>query len=108
MATVICLGNAYLFPDVPLVGFITWIVRRIIGVRRRKSYLGWIFGVLWTFGWVCAILLATSAFNDWSEFESGQERTITTAQPANGKMIVVVSQPEIEYTGRFGWMNDGR
>jgi phage shock protein PspC (stress-responsive transcriptional regulator) len=101
-------GTLIFFLIVPLIGFITWLVRRIIGVRRRTSYLGWIFGVLWTIGWVCAILLATSAFNDWSEFQSGQERTITTAQPPNGKMIVVVSQPEIEYTGRFGWMNDDR
>ena len=101
-------GTLIFFLLVPLVGFITWLVRRIIGVRRRQSYLGWIFGVLWVFGWVCAILLATSAFNDWSEFQSGQEKIITTAQPQNGKMIVVVSQPEIEYTGRFGWMNDDR
>ena len=100
-------GTLIFFLIVPLVGFITWIIRRIIGVRRRKSYLGWIFGLLWTFGWVCAILLATSVFNDWSEFEPGQEKAITTVQPSNGKMIVVVSQPELEYTGRFGWMNDG-
>jgi hypothetical protein len=45
--------------------------------------------------------------NDWSEFEPAHEIPITTAQPVNGKMIVVVSQPELEYTGRFGWMNDG-
>jgi len=100
-------GTLIFFLIVPLVGFIIWLVRRIIGVRRRTSYLGWIFGVLWTIGWVCAILFATSMINDWSEFESAHEIPITTAQPVNGKMVVVVSQPELEYTGRYGWMNDG-
>jgi phage shock protein PspC (stress-responsive transcriptional regulator) len=100
-------GTLIFFLIVPLIGFITWLIRRIIGVRRRTSYLGWIFGLLWTFGWVCAILLVSSMFNDWSDYSKTEDRAISTSQPANGKMIVIVSKPEMEYTGRFGWMNDG-
>ncbi|MGH2553191.1 MAG: hypothetical protein ACRDEB_05705, partial [Chitinophagaceae bacterium] len=29
------------------------------------------------------------------------------SQPSNGKMILAVSQPVLDYTGRFNWMNDG-
>jgi phage shock protein PspC (stress-responsive transcriptional regulator) len=99
-------GTLIFFLIVPLVGFIIWLVRRIIGVRRRTSYLGWIFGVLWTFGWVCVILFATSMFRDWSEYAKTEDSPISITQPVNGKMIVIVSKPEIEYTGRFGWIND--
>lgn len=100
-------GTLIFFLIVPLVGFITWLVRRIIGVRRRTSYLGWVFGLLWTFGWVCAILFASSMFRDWSEYANTEDQPVSISQPATGKMLVVVSKPELEYTGRFGWVNDG-
>ncbi|MFI5132094.1 MAG: PspC domain-containing protein, partial [Chitinophagales bacterium] len=53
-------GTLVFFLLVPLAGFLIWLIRRIIGVRSRRSYLGWTFGFLWTIGWVCAVLLAAS------------------------------------------------
>jgi hypothetical protein len=99
-------GTLIFFLLVPLIAFITWLIRRIVGVRSKNSYLGWIFGTLWTFGWVVAILFVSSAFRDFSEFESSSEKIIPLSQPANGKMTVMVSEPELIYTGRFDWMND--
>ena len=98
-------GTILFFLCVPLVGFITWLIRRILKVRSRNSYLGWTFGFLWTLGWVAVILLATSLAKDFREYEH-HDTTVTVNQPANGKMIVAVSAPELEYTGRFGWMNE--
>jgi hypothetical protein len=94
------------FLAVPLIGFIIWIVRRIIRVRSRSSYLGWTFGFLWCIGWVSVILLAASITKDFREYEYAPVETISVAQPSNGKMLVVVSEPELEYTGNFGWIED--
>ena len=99
-------GTLIFFLIVPLVGFITWLIRRIIRTRSRSNYLGWTFGALWTIGWVAAILLASSISKDFSEYEHS-DVPVTINQPLNGKMIVAVSEPELEYSGRFGWMNDG-
>ncbi len=99
-------GTLIFFLVIPLVGFITWVIRRIIRTRSRHSYLGWTFGFLWTIGWVSAVLLAASITKDFREYEHRDE-VINVSQPANGKMIVAVSQPELEYTGRFDWINDG-
>jgi phage shock protein PspC (stress-responsive transcriptional regulator) len=99
-------GTLIFFLLVPLVGFITWLIRRILRVRSRRSYLGWTFGFLWTIGWVAAILLTASISRDLSVYGNVPVE-ITTSQPANGKMIVVASQPRLEYTGEFGWINDG-
>jgi ABC-type multidrug transport system fused ATPase/permease subunit len=33
-----------LFLVVPLIGFITWIIRRVIKARSKNNYLGWTFG----------------------------------------------------------------
>lgn len=100
-------GTLIFFLLVPLIGFIVWLIRRIAGVRSRSSYLGWTFGSLWTIGWFAVFLFFVSIMRDFSDFETSGERPVTLTQPANGKMIVVVSEPELEYTGRFGWMNDG-
>jgi len=98
-------GTLIFFLFVPLVAFITWIVRRIIRVRSRHSYLGWTFGSLWAIGWVSVVLFAASVSKDFREFEN-VNIPVETSQPVNGKMIVVVSEPELHYTGRFSWMND--
>jgi phage shock protein PspC (stress-responsive transcriptional regulator) len=98
-------GTLIFFLLIPLVGFIIWLIRRIIGVRSRRSYLGWIFGFLWSVGWVCVVLLVASISSDFRT-EQVIETNVPTAQPANGKMIVVVSEPELEYTGNFSWIDD--
>lgn len=99
-------GTLIFFLIVPLIGFIIWVFRRITRTKSRNNYLGWTFGALWTIGWIAAILLASSVTKDFREYEH-INTPITISQPAKGKMIVAVSSPELEYTGRFGWMNDG-
>ena len=98
-------GTVIFFFCVPLIGFITWLIRRILRVRSRHSYLGWTFGFLWTIGWVAATLLASSITRDFREYEH-KDTGVSITQPSHGKMIVAVSEPELEYTGRFDWVND--
>ncbi len=96
----------FLFLVVPLVGFITWIVRRMLRVKSRNNYLGWTFGGLWAIGWVVMILFVSSIAKDFRQQKNAEPVVVNVVQPANNKMIVAVSQPELEYDGRFGWMDD--
>ena len=98
-------GTLLFFLFVPLIGFITWVIRRILRVRSRNSYLGWTFGGLWVLGWISVTLFASSIGKDFREHEPSST-AVSVSQPQNGKMIVKVSEPELEYTGSFGWMND--
>ena len=98
-------GTLIFFLGVPLIGLITWIIRRIIRVRSRNSYLGWTFGFLWAIGWVAATLFAASVTRDFRDY-AHVDTAITINQPPKNKMIITVSQPELEYTGGFGWIND--
>ena len=100
-------GTLIFFFIVPLAAFITWIIRRLAKVRAKKSYLGWVFGGLWAIGWIVMVLFVASISKDFREFEHS-DTTVNVTQPANGKMIVAVSQPELEYTGNFGWIDDNR
>jgi len=104
-------GTLLLFLAVPIIALITWLIRRMMRVRSQNSYLGWIFGGLWTLGWISASLFAASMVSD---FRMSNERRppadLAIAQPVNNKMIVKVSEPEIEYGGSFSWVhfNDDR
>lgn len=98
-------GTLIFFFGVPLIAFITWIIRRISGVRSRSGYLGWIFGGLWVIGWVAATLFAASISKDVREYDH-TDSIVEISQPKSGNMIVEVSEPELKYNGNFGWINN--
>ncbi|HET6722801.1 MAG TPA: PspC domain-containing protein [Chitinophagaceae bacterium] len=99
-------GTLILFLGVPLIGFLVWIIRRVIGVKSRSSYLGWIFGGLWALGWVSVILLVSAVARETRYFENAEPPTvIPISQPAN-KLTVMVSQPVLEFTDRFWWADN--
>src|SRR5262249_42200219 len=93
------------FIAVPVVAFMTWLIRRIVHARSGK-HLGWIFGGLWVVGWVCAMTFAASIAKDLRVYDRTNAIEIPITQPAKGRMIVRVSDPEIRYSGTFWWMHD--
>ncbi|HEU5165067.1 MAG TPA: PspC domain-containing protein [Chitinophagaceae bacterium] len=97
-------GTLILFLGIPLIGFIVWLIRRIIGIRSRSSYLGWIFGGLWALGWVSVIMLVSTVVRETRYFEDADPVTIQVTQPAN-KMTVLVSQPVLEFTDKAWWVD---
>ena len=99
-------GTLIFFLVVPLVAFIIWIVRRIARAKSRNNYFSWTFGGLWTIGWVAMVLFIASMTKDFRSYKS-VDTAVEIKQPVNNKLIVAVSQPELEFTGSFGWMNDG-
>ena len=96
-------GTLIFFLGVPLVAFITWLVRRMMRVRSQRSYLGWTFGGLWVLGWVSITLLVSSIINDFRT-TAKQDTPMEISQPASGKMIVRVFEPAVQYSGSFGWI----
>ena len=97
-------GTVILFLGVPLIAFLVWLIRRIIGVKSRSSYLGWIFGGLWTLGWVCMILLVLSMSRDLRYPGETAPIPVPVSQSIN-KLTVMVSEPELEFTDRFWWVD---
>lgn len=97
-------GTLIFFLGVPLIAFITWIIRRILRVRSRSNYLGWTFGGLWLIGWIAAMMFAASISRDLREYEHS-DTNISITQPPTGKMVVKVSEPELEYSGNFSWLD---
>src|SRR5258708_6082096 len=76
-----------LFLVIPVVALLTWLIRRITGVRSRSHYLGYTFATLWVIGLFCFIALAGMVINN---FRSRQhvEEDIKLSQPPHAKLIV--------------------
>ncbi len=99
-------GTLILFLGVPLIGFIVWLLRRIMKVKSQSNYLGWTFGGLWAIGWVCVTLFVASLVNDFRMSNYKRPSTeLAITQPVNNKMIVKVSEPEVEYSGSMPWVD---
>ncbi|NCI47766.1 PspC domain-containing protein [Sediminibacterium soli] len=89
-----------LFLGVPVVAFITWVIRRIMGVRSKNRYLGFTFAGLWVMGLIAAGMLAVSiARNFDARARDTQEYVIT--QPTSGKLIVKVPNSKVKVIGRW-------
>jgi Putative stress-responsive transcriptional regulator len=85
-----------LFLGVPLIALITWLIRRIMGVRSRNHYLGYVFGTLWFIGIASAALLAGSLARSFRRGPAVEEN-ISITQPSTGKMILDVSNDNVRY-----------
>lgn len=99
-------GTLLFFITIPVIAFMTWLVRRILHVRTRGGHLGWIFGGLWVIGWVCVVTFAASIAKDLRMYEKAQPIVLPLSQPANGRLIVKVNEPEIHYSGTIWWLHD--
>jgi phage shock protein PspC (stress-responsive transcriptional regulator) len=98
-------GTLLFFITVPVVAFMTWLIRRVVNARRG-AHLGWIFGGLWTLGWICAIFFAASIAKDLRVYDRANPIEVPLNQPVNGRIIVKVNEPEIHYSGTIWWVHD--
>ena len=81
-------SGLFLFFGVPLVGLITWVIRRIMGVKSSNHYLGYIFGGLWIIGLVSVVLLIAMVGRNFKSKSRLKEEQITVVQPSKGKIYV--------------------
>jgi phage shock protein PspC (stress-responsive transcriptional regulator) len=99
-------GTVLFFFLVPVVAFVTWLVRRFMKVRSQRSYLGYVFGGLWFLGFICAGLLASSIVKD--TVRRGEvAQPVTIIQPANGRMLVRIDEPRVSYSGDLLFVDEG-
>ncbi len=81
---------------VPVIALLTWLIRRITGVRSRTHYLGYMFATLWVIGLFCTIALVATVMNNFRSRQHTEEE-VSLSQPSRGKLVVRASEP----TGRI-------
>ncbi|MBS1641638.1 MAG: PspC domain-containing protein [Bacteroidetes bacterium] len=80
--TILAWGTLVLFVWVPVIGIVTWIIRKLAGKKRNSKTLGFAFGSLWTVGWICIILLIASLSKDFGYRNIPSEENIVLTTPA--------------------------
>ncbi len=98
-------NTVFLLFGVPIIAAVVWIIRRLTGSRSNNSYLGWIFGSLWTIGWISVTLLAAIFSKEFKRVESVQE-DVTMVNPTNGKLTVDVMPMESKFYNMMWFDND--
>jgi len=95
-------GTLILFIWVPVVGIVTWIIRRLAKKRGNSTLIRSTFLSLWLAGVFCAIALVTSLVNDFHYKNNAVEEIIPLTNPEVNKMEVRIT-PHNKYYGR-GWL----
>jgi phage shock protein PspC (stress-responsive transcriptional regulator) len=80
-------GFLFLFLAIPLIALLTWLIRRIMGVRSKRHYLGYAFGILFLMGLFSTILLGGSIVNNF-KYKSGREEEIPLKDSITSKLFV--------------------
>jgi phage shock protein PspC (stress-responsive transcriptional regulator) len=93
-----------LFLIIPIVALLTWLIRRITGVRSRSHYLGYTFGTLWVIGLFCLIFLVGMIMNNFRARQHvGEDFSLT--QPAHGKMVIMATKANNQYYDTDWWFD---
>jgi phage shock protein PspC (stress-responsive transcriptional regulator)/heme/copper-type cytochrome/quinol oxidase subunit 2 len=86
-------GTLVLFIAVPIIGIITWLIRKIAKMKSNSKILRLTFGSLWTLGWVCIILLISTVMRDFRSSSRLDDETVTLTNPAVNKLVVTSTSP---------------
>lgn len=101
---VYALGTLIFFIAVPIIGIITWIIRRITKSRGNSKIMRLTFGSLWTLGWISIILLIASISRDFAYNNKNiAEQEILLSNPKVNKLEITTSSPLEKYT-RSRWL----
>jgi phage shock protein PspC (stress-responsive transcriptional regulator) len=93
------------FLGVPIVAFIVWIIRKIVGARSSNNYLSYTFVVLWVIGLFSMINLGIAIKRNF-DYKARVPKDYTLIQPATGKLEVKVASSTARYYG--GWWEGWR
>ena len=99
--TLFAWGTLIFFIAVPVVGIITFIIRRIAKTKSQSNFMGWTFGGLWFLGWVFFMLLISSVARDFKGISSMNETKIALTNPQVA--LLEVSPIQNVNERRNGW-----
>lgn len=85
---VVAWGTLILFIWVPIVGVITFIIRRITKAKANSNIIRWSFSGLWVAGWFCFISLLSLLYKDFKFQNTLQEEVVTLSNPKVDKLEV--------------------
>ncbi|MEO6734444.1 MAG: PspC domain-containing protein [Ferruginibacter sp.] len=90
-------GTLLFFIAVPVIGIITWIIRRLAKMRSNRKILRFTFVSLWIIGWFCFVSLIASVTRDFRSTNDITEQEIYLSNPGIKKMELTTNSPSRKY-----------
>jgi phage shock protein PspC (stress-responsive transcriptional regulator) len=94
----------FLFLVIPVIALLTWLIRRITGVRSHNPYLGYTFATLWVIGLFCSIALAGMIIKDFRTRQHVEE-DVRLVQPVKGKLVIRAADSRSHYYDNDWWFD---
>lgn len=94
-------GTLVFFIAVPIIGIITWIIRKIARSKSNGRILGFSFGAMWVIGWICFICLLASISQEFRySSKTLAEQEIMLTNPMTDKLEITAKSPLDKYNHR--------
>ena len=81
-------GTYIFFIWVPVIGIITWIIRKIAKIKSNSNVMRFGFSAMWILGWICFIGLLASLRSEFSYHNTPAETAVALSNPGVNKMEV--------------------
>ena len=81
-------GSLLFFIWVPVIAIVTWIIRRIAGMKHRSNTIRLTFLAMWIVGIICFVNLLVSISSDFRYRNHPAEETVSLANPGVARMEV--------------------
>lgn len=75
-------GTLIFFIGVPVIGIITWIIRRVARARRGSTFMRYSFIALWVIGWFFLITLLASVSQDFKSRSRANVDVVELSNPS--------------------------
>lgn len=106
-------GTLLFFIIVPVIGIITWIIRKVAKIKSGGMYMRSTFILLWVLGWVCAVFLAASVSRDFNRQSNFFTENVALTNPTVNKLLIT-SRNSNEVFGKrkffriepYSWMDE--
>ncbi|MBK7884843.1 MAG: hypothetical protein IPJ81_14450 [Chitinophagaceae bacterium] len=96
-------GTLIFFIAVPIIGVLTWLIRRLTKVKSNSKLIRASFICMWIVGWACISMLGASVGKDFRHAnENLTEQEIILSNPAINKLLITSQSPMNKYVrGRW-------
>ncbi len=96
-------GTLLFFIIAPMIGIITWIIRKITKVKTGSRMLRLGFGSMWVVGWFCIIFLIANVAKDFKRQSNINEEQVALSNP-KVNALEITTQGLSRYYNRTKWL----
>ena len=90
-------GTLIFFIAAPIIGILTWIIRRLAKIRTNRKMMRVSFASLWLIGLFCFISLIVSVGRDFRKVNTLNEQEIVLSNPGVNKLEITTLSPNQKF-----------